>query len=126
MKKSKMWMLGILLGGFCLEVSAQEAWLSFGGKVTDQAGKGIAGVVVNDGVHFTKTDAQGVWSSVDDSECQQLVCPAMGELPETPAGTTLEVPCGEHYEGMMHGTCSIYGVWTSVDVTQCGRGGEKR
>ena len=66
-------MLGILLGGFCLEVSAQEAWLSFGGKVTDQAGKGIAGVVVNDGVHFTKTDAQGVWSLQTDTARSKFV-----------------------------------------------------
>ena len=57
---------------------------------------------------------------------EQDACPAMGGLPETPAGTTLEVPCGEHYEGMMTGTCSIYGVWTSVDVSQCGRGGRER
>lgn len=85
MKKSKMWMLGILLGGFCLEVSAQEAWLSFGGKVTDQAGKGIAGVVVNDGVHFTKTDAQGVWSLQTDTARSKFVSistPAAYELPQ--------------------------------------------
>ena len=85
MKKSKMWMLGILLGGFCLEVSAQEEWLSFGGKVTDQAGKGIAGVVVNDGVHFTKTDAQGVWSLQTDTARSKFVSistPAAYELPQ--------------------------------------------
>lgn len=45
--------------GMCLASGAQEAMLRFNGKVTDQSGKGIPGVVVNDGVHFTKTDKLG-------------------------------------------------------------------
>ena len=37
------------------------------GRVVDHEGEGIAGVVVNDGVNFTTTDALGRWTLNTDS-----------------------------------------------------------
>lgn len=50
---------------FCLEspaVFAQSSVFKVQGTVKDTKGKGIAGVVVNDGVDFTRTDNNGNWS----------------------------------------------------------------
>ena len=59
--------------GMCLASGAQEAMLRFNGKVTDQSGKGIPGVVVNDGVHFTKTDKLGAWALNSDTAISKFV-----------------------------------------------------
>lgn len=69
----KALILSLVMGGFCLNASAQKVVFDFGGKVTDPSGKGISGVVVNDGIHFTKTDAQGAWSLVSDTTLSKFV-----------------------------------------------------
>ena len=51
-------LLGVVLCCTSLDGIAQNV-LSFEGKVADKSGKGIAGVVVNDGFNFTQTDGQG-------------------------------------------------------------------
>lgn len=71
--------------GMCLASGAQEAMLRFNGKVTDQSGKGIPGVVVNDGVHFTKTDKLGAWALNSDTTISKFVAistPAAYVLPQ--------------------------------------------
>ena len=83
--KFKAWMVGVLCAGFCVETFAQDAVFSFGGKVVDKAGKGIAGVVVNDGMSFTQTDAKGAWSLRTDTTRSKFVSistPAAYELPQ--------------------------------------------
>ena len=83
--KSKSLIFNLMLGAFCLSASAQKVVFDFGGKVTDPSGKGIAGVVVNDGISFTKTDAQGVWSLVSDTTRSKFVSmsvPASCVLPQ--------------------------------------------
>lgn len=59
--------------GAFVEVAAQNSVLNFTGKVTDKSGKGISGVVVNDGVRFTQTDAQGVWTLTADAVVSKFV-----------------------------------------------------
>lgn len=64
---------------------AQESLLKFSGKVIDEAGKGVSGVVVNDGVHFTRTDSKGVWTLTSDTAVSKFVSistPAAYQLPE--------------------------------------------
>ena len=81
----KALILSLVMGGFCLNASAQKVVFDFGGKVTDPSGKGISGVVVNDGIHFTKTDAQGAWSLVSDTTLSKFVSisvPASCVLPQ--------------------------------------------
>lgn len=81
----KTWTLGMLWAAFSMEAGAQTAVFGFGGKVVDQAGKGIAGVVVNDGMNFTQTDAQGAWSLQTDTTRSKFVAistPAAYELPQ--------------------------------------------
>lgn len=83
--KSKSLIFNLMLGAFCLSASAQKVVFDFGGKVTDPSGKGIAGVVVNDGISFTKTDAQGAWSLVSDTTRSKFVSisvPASCVLPQ--------------------------------------------
>ena len=83
--KSKSLIFSLMLGAFCLSASAQKVVFDFGGKVTDPSGKGIAGVVVNDGISFTKTDAQGAWSLVSDTTRSKFVSisvPASCVLPQ--------------------------------------------
>lgn len=65
---------------------AQNSVCKIVGKVQDTMGKGIAGVVVNDGVHFTKTDIQGDWSLHLDTMVSKFVSlsvPADCVLPQT-------------------------------------------
>ena len=83
--KFKAWMVGVLCAGFCVETFAQDAVFSFGGKVVDKAGKGIAGVVVNDGMSFTQTDAKGAWSLRTDTTRSKFVSistPSAYQLPQ--------------------------------------------
>lgn len=65
--------LGVLLCSTCMEVIAQNTVLSFTGKVIDKSGKGVPDVVVNDGVHFVKTDAQGAWELTSDTVVSKFV-----------------------------------------------------
>lgn len=77
--------LSVLLCAACLEAVAQGTTLRFAGKVTDMSGKGIPGVVVNDGRHFVKTDRQGSWSLETDTVVSKFVCistPANYRLPQ--------------------------------------------
>lgn len=65
--------------------SAQTAQFSFAGKVKDTAGKGIAGVVVNNGEQFTVTDAQGRWAlPTDTNRCKHvsISTPSAYKLPQ--------------------------------------------
>lgn len=66
-----MW--SVLLASLCLEASAQDALFNFSGKVVDGNGQGVAGVVVNDGMSFTQTDAQGAWSLQTDTMRSKFV-----------------------------------------------------
>ena len=70
---AKTFAFSITLLGLCLEASAQNSLMDFTGKVTDMDGRGIAGVVVNDGVHFTRTDGQGVWKLSSDTVVSKFV-----------------------------------------------------
>lgn len=82
----KGWMLGLVLCGCSLEGFAQGVLLDFSGRVTDKTGKGMAGVVVNDGISFTQTDAKGAWALVSDTTRSKFVSistPAAYVLPQT-------------------------------------------
>lgn len=71
--------------GFCIQAMAQGSMLKFSGKVAERSGKGIAGVVVNDGVHFVKTDERGQWALVSDTAVSKYVSisvPANCQLPQ--------------------------------------------
>jgi hypothetical protein len=46
---------------------AQQSMFQLQGQVRTDKGKGIQGVVVNDGMHFTTTDAQGRWKLQSDT-----------------------------------------------------------
>lgn len=64
----------------------QAAAFRFKGRVTDTEGKGIAGVVVNNGKDFTVTDSKGKWTLVTDTTVSKFVSistPADYELPKT-------------------------------------------
>ena len=65
--------LSMMLCCMGIGVTAQNTQFKFSGKVIDKSGKGIAGVVVNDGVHFTKTDRQGTWNLASDTTMSKFV-----------------------------------------------------
>lgn len=52
---------------------AQTTVFKVSGRVQDAQGKGIAGVVVNDGVHFMKTDSRGNWHFTTDTCTSKFV-----------------------------------------------------
>ena len=71
--------------GLGLEASAQQMMFDFNGKVADAEGRGIAGVVVNDGYSFTRTDARGAWTLKTDTTRSKFVSisvPADYALPQ--------------------------------------------
>ncbi len=76
----------ILLGALSvlsLSAMAQQTVFHLKGEVRTSNGKGIAGVVVNDGLHFTTTDAQGRWTLDCDTCLEKFVAistPAAYEL----------------------------------------------
>lgn len=83
--KTKLLIALSIWGSAVLASSAQEVIFNFSGKVVDRSGKGIAGVVVNDGVHFTKTDAKGDWALTSDTTVSKFVSittPANYQLPQ--------------------------------------------
>lgn len=54
------------------------------GRVTDKAGRGISGVVVNNGMAFTRTDANGYWTLRTDTFVSKFISistPAAYKLP---------------------------------------------
>lgn len=68
------------------------------GKVKDTTGKGIANVVVNDGLNFTTTDLQGQWSLTTDTCVSKFVyisTPAAYELPQRDGLARFYIPVGE-------------------------------
>ena len=73
MKKGKWIVLGLALCGAWINAMAQDSVFKFSGKVTDAEGRGIAGVVVNDGIRFTKTDRQGAWTLTCDTVTSKFV-----------------------------------------------------
>ena len=82
----------MVLGPVCTYAAAQyvnqskaKVVFTFKGRVADVAGKGIAGVVVNDGHDFTTTDKKGNWKLVTDTTRSKFVSisvPAAYCLPE--------------------------------------------
>lgn len=70
---TKLLAFGIAFCGLCMEASAQNSLLKFSGKVTNESGKGIAGVVINDGVHFTQTNQQGAWTLTTDTVVSKFI-----------------------------------------------------
>ena len=82
---TKLFAFSIALYGLCMQAPAQNSLLTFSGKVTNQAGQGIAGVVVNDGVHFTQTNQQGMWTLATDTVVSKFVSistPSAYQLPQ--------------------------------------------
>jgi glycerophosphoryl diester phosphodiesterase len=64
---------------------AQQTVFQLKGNVKDEQGKPLAGVVVNDGVHFTQTDRKGGWVLTTDTTESKFVAistPATCELPQ--------------------------------------------
>lgn len=85
MKKSKWLVSSLFTLCFSVSAMAQETVFNFSGKVADASGRGIAGVVVNDGMSFTETDAQGEWALRSDTTRSKFVSistPAAYELPQ--------------------------------------------
>lgn len=76
---------GLLLVAFTALSSAQNSQLTFKGRVKDTNGKGIAGVVVNNGEQFTLTDDKGSWTlPTDTNRCKMvsISTPAAYKLPQ--------------------------------------------
>lgn len=86
MKGKLSTILALLLCGTCIGASAQTVKTTiYSGKVTDKSGRGVSGVVVNDGIHFVQTDAQGAWSLQTDTAVSKFVSistPAAYALPQ--------------------------------------------
>lgn len=83
--KGKWIVWSAMLCGVCLQVNAGNFLFNFGGKVIDKNGQGIAGVVVNDGISFTETDGQGMWSLHSDTTRSKFISistPAEYVLPQ--------------------------------------------
>ncbi|MBO4984178.1 MAG: calcineurin-like phosphoesterase C-terminal domain-containing protein [Bacteroides sp.] len=69
----------------CMGAWAQSSVLNFSGRVVDNSGKGVSGVVVNDGIHFTKTNGKGNWTLATDTAVSKFVAistPAAYRLPQ--------------------------------------------
>ena len=65
---------------------AQETVFNVSGTVKDTAGRGVEGVVVNDGVNFTQTDGAGRWTLRTDTVVSKYISistPAAYCLPES-------------------------------------------
>lgn len=75
-----------LLCGLCLSGWAQGTVFDISGTVKDTRGRGIAKVVVNDGIHFTQTDKNGRWTLRPDTAVSKFISistPAAYALPQT-------------------------------------------
>ena len=65
---------------------ARQTVFNVSGRVVDTAGRGVAGVVVNNGTRFTTTDGDGRWSLMTDtltSKYISITTPADFCLPST-------------------------------------------
>lgn len=87
---------------------AQETVFNVSGVVKDAAGRGIEGVVVNDGVNFVQTDAAGRWSLRTDTVVSKFISistPAGYELPARDGiAAGFYTPVGKAVAG---GTCDF-------------------
>lgn len=63
----------LFLSALSLSAMAQQTVFQLKGEVRTSGGKGIAGVVVNDGLHFTTTDSQGRWALTSDTCVSKFV-----------------------------------------------------
>lgn len=83
--KNKFMLVGLMLFGMSFAANAQKASFRFSGKVQDENGRGIAGVVVNDGFNFTKTDSKGAWTlntDTTESKYVSISVPSAYSLPQ--------------------------------------------
>ena len=83
MKKNVLF-LSMMLCGVAFAAEAQTVSFEFKGRVIDTKGRGIANVVVNDGIHFARTNSQGDWSLHSDttrSKFVSIAVPAAYQLP---------------------------------------------
>lgn len=71
--RNRLLIFGMALWSACMGVAAQESLLDFTGRVLDRNGRGVSGVVVNDGVRFTTTDNKGVWTLATDTVVSKFV-----------------------------------------------------
>lgn len=92
---------------FSAGASAQKNVFKFSGTVKDSDGKGIANVVVNNGVDFTSTDKNGKWALTTDTNVCKFVSIS------TPAGYVLP-----QQDGIAHG------FYARVDKLVDGKGGD--
>lgn len=77
--------LFLALAMVSLSCFAQQTRFQVSGRVVNNQGKGIAHVVVNDGVNFTTTDKEGNWNLSTDTLFSKFVSistPADYELPQ--------------------------------------------
>lgn len=82
----------------CIPAMAQNSVFQIKGQVVDANGKGIRGVVVNDGVNFMATDDNGNWSLQTDTMLSKFVSistPAAYELPQERGLARFYKPVGE-------------------------------
>ena len=84
MMKTKVFLMLLVCLSFMGSGKAGENLFNLSGKVKDSTGKGIGGVVVNDGVNFTKTNADGSWKLQTDTFVSKFISistPAAYRLP---------------------------------------------
>lgn len=82
----KHFIIPFLLLGASLASWAQTTTFNLSGTVKDTKGKGIDKVTVNDGYHFTQTDANGNWALSPDTAMSKFIAistPAAYVLPQT-------------------------------------------
>lgn len=72
MKNKNIFMSIVLMTCF-MAGHAQNSFIKFSGKVLDENGKSIAGVVVNNGSRFTQTDDAGQWTLPTDTNFSKFV-----------------------------------------------------
>ena len=86
MNKVKTTILTLLLSSTVLTTATAQSFnITIKGRVCDTNGKGIPDVVVNDGVHFIKTDIKGSYSITPDTMVSKFIeisTPATYELPQ--------------------------------------------
>ncbi len=82
----KNYILSVLFCCLSWGVWAQTTVFQVTGTVQDSRGNGIAGVVVNDGIHFTQTAKDGSWTLSPDTTISKFITistPAAYVLPQT-------------------------------------------
>ena len=84
--KAKVLFALLLCAVFMGSGVARQTVFNVSGRVVDTAGRGVAGVVVNNGTRFTTTDGDGRWSLMTDtltSKYISITTPADFSLPST-------------------------------------------